>query len=78
MIKKLSEIKKLFRFKYIMSSQFTDEQILTLASRHYPSQLWIDAFNLYNLDKKNERLGMHCKPCYNKVLVYLLKIRFKK
>lgn len=58
------------------SLPFTDEQLLEMEGRPFPSKLWNEAFNFYNADKNNARLSMGCRPCFNKVMVYLLKIRF--
>lgn len=60
------------------SLPFTDEQLLEMEDRPFPSKLWNEAFNFYNADKNNSRLSMGCRPCFNKVMVYLLKIRFRQ
>lgn len=57
---------------------FTDEELLLMEERPAPNALWQRAFAFYNADKKNERLSMGYRPCFNKVMVYLLKIRFQK
>jgi hypothetical protein len=56
---------------------FTDSEILELEERHYPTPLWQKAFNVYN-STHTKRLSMGCRPCFNKVMVYLLKIRFNQ
>jgi hypothetical protein len=60
------------------SLPFTDDELLEMEGRPFPSSLWRKAFNFYNTDKNNSRLSMGCRPCFNKVMVYLLKIRFKQ
>jgi hypothetical protein len=39
------------------------------------SQLWQNAFKEYNQDMKefSHPLSMGCKPCYQKVLIHLMK-----
>ena len=60
------------------SLHFTDNELLKMEGEPWPSSLWQKAFNFYNADKNNSRLSMGCRPCYNKVMVYLLKIRFSQ
>jgi len=60
------------------SLPFTDEQLLEMEGRAIPSKLWNEAFNFYNADKNNTKVSMSCRPCFNKVMVYLLKIRFRQ
>jgi len=60
------------------SLPFTDEQLLEMEGRPFPSELWNEAFKFYNADKNNSRLSMGCRPCFNKVMVYLLKMRFRQ
>ena len=60
------------------SLHFSDDELLEMEDRPFPSSLWQKAFNFYNSDKNNARLSMGCRPCYNKVMVYLLKIRFSQ
>ncbi len=59
---------------------FTDTELLYMAGSPYPMSgdtgLWQRAFILYNSDAKNEKLSIGCRPCYNKVLVYFLQMRF--
>jgi hypothetical protein len=57
---------------------FTDDELLTMISSPIPNALWQKAFNAYNSDKDNVKLSMYCRPCFNKVLIYHLKFRFKK
>jgi hypothetical protein len=58
---------------------FTDEELLILATALYPSELWNKAFKFYNEDESHSHSKVHlsCRPCFNKVLVYVLNIRFK-
>ena len=60
------------------SLPFTDEQLLEMEGRPFPSKLWNEAFNFYNADKNNTRLSMGCRLCFNKVMVYMLKMRFRQ
>lgn len=60
------------------SLPFTDDELLEMEGRPFPSILWRKAFNYYNADKKNSKLSMGCRPCFNKVMVYLLKMRFRQ
>ena len=60
------------------TESFTDEELLELVARPVPTELWRRAFSFYNQDKNNEKLGIGCRPCFNKVMVYLLKLRFGK
>ena len=54
----------------------TDNEIIELASRQYPNELWQKAFMFYN-QNNNEKLNIGCKSCFGKVLAYILQIRFK-
>jgi hypothetical protein len=51
----------------------TDEELVTMAFRQYPNELWKKAFDLYNA--QNPRLGLGCKSCYGKVLAWHLSKR---
>jgi len=61
-----------------VSNDFTDNELLEMEGSPRPSSLWQKAFNFYNTDKNNTKLSMGCRPCFNKVMVYLLKIRFSQ
>lgn len=52
----------------------TDEEILKLCDRAFPSELWKKAFNIYN--KHNKPLSIGCPPCYWKVIKFILSHRF--
>jgi len=67
----MSEVNKV---KYLIP--FTDNQLLEMEERPIPTKLWNQAFNFYNSDSNNKKLSMGCRPCFNKVMVYLLKKRF--
>ncbi len=58
--------------------QFTDDDLIEMAAHPNYTKNWKIAFETYNSDKKNTRLSPACRPCYNKVLAYILKIRFNK
>jgi hypothetical protein len=60
----------------IKDFDFSDEDLLNLAFSLKPSREWIKAFDFYNKHNPNNKLSIGCRPCYNKVLVFLLKIRF--
>lgn len=52
---------------------FTEEEIEQLKKNKADKELWIRAFNYYNSDPKNRKLSMYCRPCYIKVLKYILE-----
>lgn len=54
---------------------FTDAELLEMNSRQLPSLLWKKAFSIYNADPNNYRLSMGCRPCFKKVMAYLLQKR---
>ncbi len=55
----------------------TDDEIFEMTSIMMPSSTWEKAFNFYN-SETGEKLQMSCRPCYNKVLVYILRLRIQK
>jgi len=55
----------------------TDSELLQMAGSQFPSQTWQKAFNVYNQDKRNNRVSMGCRSCFSKVLVYFLERRLK-
>ena len=57
------------------SLYFTDNELLEMKGSLRSSSLWQKAFNFYNADKNNRKLSMECRPCYIKVMAYLLKTR---
>lgn len=52
---------------------FTQEEIKELEKTYFigKTELWIKAFEAYNADPNNIKLGMGCRPCYMKVLKYI-------
>lgn len=56
---------------------FTDNELVEMYSCFVPNKLWIKAFDIYNSNSSHKRLSYGCRPCFNKVLSYILKIRFK-
>ena len=57
---------------------FTDEEILKLAEKLKPSDIWFKAFLFYNKKSGNAPLSMSCSVCFNKVLVFILHKRFSE
>jgi hypothetical protein len=61
--------------KFTATLPFTDNQIIELASRLHPSELWKRAFIYHNNSQGNPKYSLGCQPCYMKVLCYILKVR---
>jgi len=54
------------------SPPFATSQIEVMLKKPYPSFEWKVAFDYYNETSGERRVAMSCRPCYQKVAIYII------